>query len=102
MADVALVPQGLVLHGSHGIAADQAGKAGHVLGGDGVLLVRHDAGTGGTFIGQLTRSRSSGQLNMQASNGHLRQRTGNGSQRKRYVAFHLATAHLGIHHIVIH
>ena len=44
MADVALVPQGLVLHGSHGIAADQAGKAGHVLGGDGVLLVRHGRG----------------------------------------------------------
>ncbi|CCZ88684.1 unknown [Phocaeicola plebeius CAG:211] len=67
----------------------------------GILLVRHDAGAGGTFIGQLHKAEV---LTTEHAGieRHLRQCSGDGSQRKRYIAFHLATTHLGIHHIVIH
>ena len=43
VADVALMPQGHVLEGGHGVAADHAGQAGEALPGDGVALVRHGA-----------------------------------------------------------
>ena len=41
VADVALVPEGLVLHARQGIAAQQPGHAGEALGEDGVALVGH-------------------------------------------------------------
>ena len=41
MADVALVPQGLIFQRSQGVGAQQARKTAHVLGRNGVLFVRH-------------------------------------------------------------
>ena len=41
MRDVALVPEGDVLERGLRVAADHAGEAGDLLGGDGVALVRH-------------------------------------------------------------
>ena len=46
VADVPLVPQGHVLQAHCGIAAQQAGQAGDVLGADGVALVGHGRGAG--------------------------------------------------------
>src|SRR5208282_1607666 len=43
VADVALVPEGDVFEGGHGVAAEHAGKASEALPGDGIALVRHGA-----------------------------------------------------------
>ena len=44
VGDVALVPEGDVLHGGDGVAAEDAGEAAEAFAGDGVALVGHGAG----------------------------------------------------------
>ena len=56
MADVAFMPERLVFQRRQRVGADEAGQAGHVLGGDGVLLVRHDTGPRCVLIRQTYKT----------------------------------------------
>ena len=66
-----------------------------------ILLVWHDARTGGALVGQLDEAKV---LTVEQTSiiGQLSHRTGYRGQGKSHVAFHLSTAHLSINHIVIH
>ena len=45
MGNIALMPEGDVLHRGNSIAADETGHTGHALAGDRVALMRHCRGT---------------------------------------------------------
>ena len=66
-----------------------------------VLLVRHDARTGGTLLRQLDETEV---LTVEHAGieSHLCQRSCHGSHGESHIALHLATSHLCIYHVVIH
>ena len=67
----------------------------------GILLMGHDARTCGTLLGQL-HEREVLRVEHTGVESHLGDGTSDGGDGETNVALHLASTHLGIHHIVVH
>lgn len=67
----------------------------------GVLLVGHDAGAGGTLVGQLDEAEVLA-VEQAGVEGQLGEGAGNGGQGEGDVALHLAAAHLGVDDVIVH
>ena len=66
----------------------------------GILLVRHDAGTGSAVVGKLDKAEVLA-VEHAGIESQLGNSTGNAGQRKGNIALHLSTSHLCIHHVVV-
>ncbi len=97
MADVALVPQGHVLHGGVRVAAQYAGHAGDAFGDDGVLLVGHGRAAllplGEGFLHLV----HVGALEIADLHGHLLQGGADQRQAGQEARMAVALQHLGGH-----
>ena len=101
---VTKVAAGQVVHDEHHLLGQRLELVG--LGTDQledirVLLVGHDARTGGTLLGEFYEGEVLG-VEQTGIEGQFCQGAGDGGDGEAHVTLHLAAPHLSIYHIVVH